>query len=210
MAFEDGQIVERSADGRTAVWGTVTRWEPPRAVAFSWHPGQPAQPASHVEITFAARAGQTLVTLVHTGWDAFADPAAARAEYDQGWPMVLDRHRKHAAQAHGATTGDSAAGDGGADGGKDDTWVVLLHRPGPTAPATGPLFEDPAVRRARGVPDPDARGGISRGGRPDAGPAGMAFGCRRGPTGRAVCSLGPSRPSGPIAARSDWPWHHHR
>ena len=35
---------------------------------------------------------RTLVSLVHGGWEAFADPAAARAEYDGGWAMVLDRY----------------------------------------------------------------------------------------------------------------------
>jgi uncharacterized protein YciI len=123
-----GQIVERSADGQVAVWGTVTRWEPPAAVAFTWHPGHPADRASHVEVTFAAAGPQTLVTLEHAGWDAFADPAAARAEYDHGWPLVLDRYTGHVA--------------GGEDG-DEDTWVALLHRPGPRAPRTGSLFEDP-------------------------------------------------------------------
>jgi uncharacterized protein YciI len=131
VAFTDGQIVERSPDGETSVWGTVTRWEPPTAVAFSWHPGQPAERASQVAVTFAAApgptaAGQTLVRLEHTGWGAFADPAAARAEYDHGWPLVLDRYRDRVSA-----------------GGADDTWVALLHRPGPAAPRTGSLLEDP-------------------------------------------------------------------
>jgi uncharacterized protein YciI len=135
VAFTGGQIVERSADGKAAVWGTVTRWEPPDAVAFSWHPGQPAEAASHVEVTFAAAAGQTLVTVEHSGWEAFADPVASRAEYDQGWPMVLDRYHDATAEH------DDTAHRGEADDG--DTWVALLHRPGPAAPATGTLFEDP-------------------------------------------------------------------
>jgi uncharacterized protein YciI len=126
VAFADGQIVERSADGEAAVWGTVTRWEPPVAVAFTWHPAQPAERASHVEVTFAAVAAQTLVRVEHTGWDVFDDPAAARAEYDHGWPHVLDRYAEHMS----------------ADG-EDDTWVALLHRPGPAAPPAGSLLEDP-------------------------------------------------------------------
>jgi uncharacterized protein YciI len=125
VAFDDGQIIERAADGATSVWGTVTRWEPPKALAFSWYPGKTPDRASHVEITFAAVADQTQVTLEHTGWEAFADPAAARAEYNQGWPVVLDCYREHVAQSDG------------------DTWVALLHRPGPDAPATGTVFEDP-------------------------------------------------------------------
>ena len=132
VAFDDGQITERGPDGATSLWGTVTRWEPPGALAFSWHPGHAPDRASHVEITFAAVDGQTLVTVEHTGWEVYADPAAARAEYNQGWPMVLDRYREYA-DDFGEASGD----------GPDDTWVALMHRPGPAAPASGPLVEDP-------------------------------------------------------------------
>jgi uncharacterized protein YciI len=125
VAFDGGQIVERAADGATSLWGTVTRWEPPAALAFSWHPGKAADRASQVQVTFAAADGQTLVTLEHTGWEALDDPAAARAEYDHGWPHVLDRYREHVAAPAQAT------------------WVALMHRPGPAAPAAGPLLEDP-------------------------------------------------------------------
>jgi uncharacterized protein YciI len=128
VAFDHGQIVERSADGgpdgEAVVWGTVTRWEPPGAVAFTWHPGRPAERASHVEVTFAAEGAQTLVRLEHAGWDAFDAPADARAEYEHGWPLVLGRYQEHLGQA-------------------GETWVALLHRPGPAAPRTGSLFEDP-------------------------------------------------------------------
>jgi uncharacterized protein YciI len=151
VTFTDGQVIERSADGHTAVWGTVTRWEPPGAVVFTWHPAQPAERASHVEVTFAAAAEQTLVTLEHVGWDAFADPAAAREEYDHGWPMVLDRYRNALGTRDGLgirNDDDDDADDDDADADADadeagDTWVALLHRPGPAAPVSGTLFEDP-------------------------------------------------------------------
>jgi uncharacterized protein YciI len=113
VAFAGGQIIERSADGRQAVWGTVTRWEPPDAVAFTWHPGHGAERASHVEVTFTAADKQTLVSLTHSGWEIFDDPAAARSEYDQGWAQVLGQY------------------------------AALLHRPGPSAPQDGPMFDDP-------------------------------------------------------------------
>jgi hypothetical protein len=106
VAFAGGQIVEQSAAGQRAVWGTVTRWEPPAAVAFTWHPGQAPERQSHVEVTFAKAGTQTLVMLVHTGWDAFADPAAARAEYDHGWPIVLGRYAGQAGP--GADDGGAA------------------------------------------------------------------------------------------------------
>jgi uncharacterized protein YciI len=129
VAFAGGQIIERAADGREAVWGTVTRWEPPAAVAFTWHPGYEAERASQVEVTFATAGAQTLVRVIHSGWEAFDDPAAMRAEYDKGWPGVIGAYVEHAAQ------------QGGDDGAQ--TWVALLHRAGPSAPPNRPVVEDP-------------------------------------------------------------------
>jgi uncharacterized protein YciI len=129
VAFTGGQIVERSAGGEAAVWGTVTRWEPATALAFTWHPGRPPDAASHVEVTFRPADSQTLVTLTHSGWERFADPAAARAEYDHGWPFVLGRYRDHTAR--------------GSQGAGTQTWVALLHRPGPAAPDGAALLQDP-------------------------------------------------------------------
>jgi len=126
VTFTGGKIVERSLDGQEAVWGTVTRWEPPVAVGFSWHPGRPPDRASHVEVTFTPSGTQTLVTLEHGGWDVFDDPAAARSEYGHGWPKVLDCFAEEA--------------DRPVDG---ETWVALVHRPGPSAPHDGSLFDDP-------------------------------------------------------------------
>jgi uncharacterized protein YciI len=143
VTLANQEIVERSADGHSALWGTITRSEPPIAVAFTWHPGQTADRASHVEVTFAPAgdqtAPQTLVTLVHTGWDSFDDPAAAQAEYDQGWPVVLGRYSGHLGTllpppGEPSEPGDSEPGE---------TWVALLHQPGPAAPAEGSLFDDP-------------------------------------------------------------------
>lgn len=164
VGFADGQIVERSASGDAAVWGTAYLWEPAAALAFSWHPGGPPDQATHVEVTFTQADAQTLVTLTHTGWERFADPVEARAEYEQGWPVVLGTYRDHVAhheqdesgldegvpaagaRAGSSPAGSSPAGSGPADGGPGeggDTWVALLHRPGPGAPEGAALFGDP-------------------------------------------------------------------
>ena len=94
VAFVDrglgSTIVESSPGAADAVWGTVTRWDPPGSVAFTWHPGKGADEASQVSVAFEAADGKTLVRLEHTGWEIFADPVAAREEYDHGWPAVLD------------------------------------------------------------------------------------------------------------------------
>jgi uncharacterized protein YndB with AHSA1/START domain/uncharacterized protein YciI len=127
VAFTDGAIVETGPDGSEALWGTVIEWSPPSTLAFTWHPGRPADNPSKVRVTFAEAGGQTLVRLEHSGWEAYADPAAARAEYSEGWPMVLDLYR-------GAVSAGQNAGD---------TWVALLHRLGPHGPTDGPVFADP-------------------------------------------------------------------
>ncbi|TDC54546.1 hypothetical protein E1212_01975 [Jiangella ureilytica] len=129
VVFDGGVLVERSTTGEESVWGTVTHWEPPATVAFTWHPGRPADAAGLVEVSFGAVDGGTLVTLRHSGWEAYADPAAARADYDHGWPTVLGRYSDEVARA-----GDAA------------TWALLLHRPAPDAGIAGPIVDDPRFR----------------------------------------------------------------
>ncbi len=120
VALTDGVIVETGPAGEQAVWGTVTRWDPPAGLDFTWHPGNPADRASAVAVTFTAAGDQTLVRLEHSGWDVFADPDASRASYGNGWVPVLAQY----AAAFG------------------ETWVALLHVPGPSAP-DGPVYADP-------------------------------------------------------------------
>ena len=105
VTMADEEIVERSPDGHSALWGTIIRWAPPFALAFTWHPGRLPDRASHVEVMFAAIGEQTLVTLIHSGWETFGDPAAAQAEYDRGWPPVLARYAVQV-QDPEALTGD--------------------------------------------------------------------------------------------------------
>lgn len=85
-----GHITETLSDDTTTTWGTITAWQPPRRVAFSWHPGRPAAEATEVEVTFDEPDDSgTRVTLVHHGWSGRADGAAARDRYDSGWAHVL-------------------------------------------------------------------------------------------------------------------------
>lgn len=92
VAFEAGRLVERSTDGRTALWGEVLAWDPPHSVTFTWHPGRSAEEQTEVTVTFSAEAGATRVELVHRGWDRLgADAASRRSGYasDDGWTSVL-------------------------------------------------------------------------------------------------------------------------
>jgi uncharacterized protein YciI/uncharacterized protein YndB with AHSA1/START domain len=132
VAFVDGEIVETLGDQR-AVWGSVTAWEPGARLSFTWHPGKTPDHASAVSVSFTAReSARTLVVLEHSGWEAFDDPATARSEYGHGWPPVMQRYAQAAARV--------------ADPGVD-TWVALLHRPGPQAPSGGSVFEDPSFAK---------------------------------------------------------------
>ena len=97
VSFDGDDIVEVGSDGQRSVWGSVTARRPGHELAFSWHPGRDAERASQVTVTFEPAGEHTLVRLVHDGWEVFAEPAAARAEYEHGWPVVLGRYGVHAA-----------------------------------------------------------------------------------------------------------------
>ncbi|ONI71837.1 hypothetical protein BWI15_17055 [Kribbella sp. ALI-6-A] len=84
-----GQIIEYDADGPVGSWGTVSDWDPPHTVSFSWHPGTDPAQAGHVTVRFTALGDGTEVELTHTGWERRPDGAAARENYDTGWVVVL-------------------------------------------------------------------------------------------------------------------------
>lgn len=69
-----GRVFEQTRSGEEREWGSVTAWNRPRRLEFTWHPGTP--PGRHdsgdqtVEIEFCVEADGTRVTLIHRGWDA--------------------------------------------------------------------------------------------------------------------------------------------
>ncbi|CAG0954713.1 hypothetical protein BURK1_00392 [Burkholderiales bacterium] len=93
VAFEPcvgGRLVETARDGTTHPWGTVFAWEPGQRVAFSWHPGRDPATAQRVDVSFRAVPAGTRVTLVHGGWEALGErAAAAREAYLGGWATVF-------------------------------------------------------------------------------------------------------------------------
>jgi hypothetical protein len=85
-----GRILERMKGGDECTWGTVTVWEPPHRVAFSWHPGQGPDTAQTVEIRFVPAGSGTRLELTHTGWERLGAMARkARRAYPLGWTYVL-------------------------------------------------------------------------------------------------------------------------
>lgn len=92
-AHEGGRIYETCDDGAVHPWGTVTTWDPPHRLVFTWHPGRDATTAQEVELVFAATDGGTRVTLEHRRWETLgAQAEATREGYDQGWTPVLERY----------------------------------------------------------------------------------------------------------------------
>ena len=86
-----GLIYEELVDGRRWQWGKVTAWDPPRRVAFTWHPSKDEATAQDVEVTFTPEGSGTRVRLLSTGWERLgAKGKSARKGYDIGWGSVLD------------------------------------------------------------------------------------------------------------------------
>lgn len=89
-----GRLYEVSADGEEGLWGTVTVWEPPHRLGYTWHPGRGEETAQEVEVRFVPENGGTNVELEHRGWERAPE---RRANYDKGWDKVLGRYAEAAA-----------------------------------------------------------------------------------------------------------------
>ena len=87
-----GQIYEEHADGTRYMWGTVTAFEPPRRVAFTFHAAFAEAEAQQVVVTFDTEGTRTRVTLVSSGWERMTGTALrSRGGYKIGWGGVLGR-----------------------------------------------------------------------------------------------------------------------
>lgn len=89
-----GRVLEHAGDGRSSEWGRVIVWAPPERFSMTWHPANDPSQATHLEVTFTPEGDRTtLVTLVHSGWEARGESAAeVRGQYDKGWDGVLGRY----------------------------------------------------------------------------------------------------------------------
>lgn len=85
-----GEIVESIRGGREAHWGTITEWDPPTGLAFTWHPGRAPSTGTRVALRFVPDGTGTRVELTHSGWEALGSLATtARRGYPIGWAYVL-------------------------------------------------------------------------------------------------------------------------
>lgn len=87
-----GGRIELAFEGRGEVWGEITRYEPPHALAFTWVRGVAPEVTTHVEVTIEADgSGGARVRLVHSGWDEVPDELVEewRALHGAGWTFFL-------------------------------------------------------------------------------------------------------------------------
>jgi uncharacterized protein YndB with AHSA1/START domain len=91
-AREGGEIYEVNGETHHH-WAWITAWEPPRRLAVEWKVDAAAAAPTAWEATFVPEEDGTRMTLVHSGWEALGDAAAAsRDGYGGGWATVLDRY----------------------------------------------------------------------------------------------------------------------
>jgi len=93
-AFEarEGGRIELEFEGRGEVTGTVTRFEPPSGLAFTWVRGVAPDVVTQVDVDLTElEDGGTRVELRHTGWEAVPEDQVAewRAIHDAGWRHFL-------------------------------------------------------------------------------------------------------------------------
>ena len=86
-----GAIVEIAASDERHAWGTFVDCDPPHSVAIDFHMGRHEDEATHLFVSFLnLGSGQTMVKLVHSGWETFGSLAETmRAGYDTGWEEIF-------------------------------------------------------------------------------------------------------------------------
>jgi uncharacterized protein YndB with AHSA1/START domain len=86
-----GRVYERTRSGTEHEWGTVTRWDPPTRVAYTWHLRADRADATDVEVRFVADGeDRTRVEIDHRGWERLGAAADAGREGNRrGWEGVL-------------------------------------------------------------------------------------------------------------------------
>jgi uncharacterized protein YndB with AHSA1/START domain len=90
-AREGGQV-KLHFEGRGDVTGTVTRFEPPSALGFTWVRGAAPDITTQVDVELSELDdGGTRVELRHTGWEAVPEDQVAewRAIHEAGWNFFL-------------------------------------------------------------------------------------------------------------------------
>ena len=95
-----GRVYETDDAGADHLWGTVTAWDPPNTVAFTWHVGRPEETHQTVEVRFVPEGNGSRVTLTHDGWEKLGrEGEEMLRNYDTGWDYVFGECFAGAAQS---------------------------------------------------------------------------------------------------------------
>jgi uncharacterized protein YndB with AHSA1/START domain len=83
-----GRLYETTRSGDEHLWGTVAVWEPPRRLAYSWHPQVDLSQRTMVLVMFTPLGPhRTRLTLTHSGWQPGQEER--RTNYQAGWDGLL-------------------------------------------------------------------------------------------------------------------------
>jgi uncharacterized protein YndB with AHSA1/START domain len=89
---KEGGDMRLEFEGRGVVRGTITRFEPPSALGFTWIRDVAPDVVTQVEVELTElEDGGTRVELRHTGWEAVPEEQVAewRAIHEAGWNHFL-------------------------------------------------------------------------------------------------------------------------
>lgn len=74
-----GRLLEAAPHGEVIHLGSITDWDPPHRLAFTWHPDPRRDEDQSVSVDFLVEADGTRVTLTHHNWHRAAiETCAAR------------------------------------------------------------------------------------------------------------------------------------
>ncbi|MGH6920969.1 MAG: SRPBCC domain-containing protein [Geminicoccaceae bacterium] len=83
-----GRLYETTRSGDEHQWGTVVVWEPPRRVAYSWHPQVELSDRTMILVMFTPLTpNRTRLSLTHSGWQPGQEER--RVRYHTGWDGLL-------------------------------------------------------------------------------------------------------------------------
>lgn len=95
---QGGGVYERARDGEVFHIGSVTVYEPPERIVFTWGEATEEWAApTEVEVRFTEEGDGTRVDLEHRAFERIGpDAEATWKQYETGWAAVLDRFTRHA------------------------------------------------------------------------------------------------------------------
>jgi uncharacterized protein YndB with AHSA1/START domain len=116
LGFEpgpQGRLTETYEDGSVFEIGSITAWEPPTLLAYSWRQASfRGDMLTSVQVRFEPVGDETRVVLEHSGWDSVPQKHVARhgfpldvfqGRHAEQWRSVLGNYRQRLTQPEGTT-----------------------------------------------------------------------------------------------------------